>query len=160
MQCLTPSSCSVALLSVLLYREVRNQAGAMGFPRKNLPGMLAAYRLVERQCVSKWPKRFASIVERPEFDTVGADRGSNRFAHFGNRNGVFRDHVEDLSRGSTVPTCHPLHRAQICRGEIIDVHGRPVVATIADDSHTAGLTDHAGKHAENAAAISMHHRRP
>jgi hypothetical protein len=84
------------LLKVLLYREVRNQAGAVGFPRKNSPGMLAAYRLVERQCVSKWPKRFASIVERPKFDAVGADRGPNRFAHFGNGNGIFRDHVEDL----------------------------------------------------------------
>src|SRR5580698_2841305 len=151
MQCLTPSSCSVALLKVLLYREVRNQAGAMGLPPKNSPGMLAAYRLVERQCVSKWPKRFASVVERPQFDAIGADRGPDRFTHFGNGNGIFRDHVEDLSSDSTVPTCRPLHRAQVGRGEIIDVNGRPVVATIADDSHTAGLTDHAGKHAEDAA---------
>src|SRR5471030_593702 len=100
MQCLTPSSCSVVLLKVVLYREVRNQAGAVRFPRKNLPGMLAAYRLVERQCVCKWPKRFTSIVERPKFDALGADRGPNRFAHFGNGNGIFRDHIEDLSRDS------------------------------------------------------------
>ena len=78
----------------------------------------------------------------------------------GNGNGFFSDHVEDLSSDPTVPTCRPLHRAQIGRGEIIDVNGRPVVATIADDSHTARLTDHAGKHAKDAAAVAVHHRRP
>src|SRR5258708_13494191 len=107
MHCLTPSSCSIALLKVLLYREVRNQAGAMGLPRKNFPGMLAAYGLIERQCVSERSKRFASIVERPGFDAIGADRGPNRFTHFGHGNGIFRDHVEDLSRDSTVPTSRP-----------------------------------------------------
>ncbi|MFM0342139.1 hypothetical protein [Paraburkholderia fungorum] len=129
----TPWSCSVALLKVLLCREVRNQTGAVGFPPKNSPGMLAAYGLVERQCVSKWPKQFASIVERPKFDAVDADRAPNRFTHFGNGNGIFRDHVKDLSHDSTFPTGRPLHRAQVGRGEIIDVNDRPVVATIADD---------------------------
>src|SRR5580698_1872338 len=139
MQCLKPSSCSVARLKVLLCGEVRNQAKAMGFPRENSAGMLAAYRLVERQCVSKWPKRFASIVERPKFDAVGADPGPDRFAHFAYGNGIFRDHVEDLSRDSAISACRPLHRAQVGRGEIIDVHGRPVVPAIADDSHTSCL---------------------
>ncbi|MGF6840560.1 hypothetical protein QF001_004427 [Paraburkholderia youngii] len=88
----------------------------MGFPLENSPGMLSAYCLVERQCVSERSKRFASIVERPEFDTIGADRGPNRFTHFGNGNSIFRDHVEDLSRDSTVSGCRLFHRAQISRG--------------------------------------------
>ena len=59
--------------------------------------MLAAYRLVKRQCLSERPKRFASLVERPGFDAVGTHRSPNGFTHLGNGNGVFRDHVGDLS---------------------------------------------------------------
>ncbi len=129
----------------------------MGLPRKNSPRMLAAYCLVERQSVSEQPKRLASIVKRPEFDAIGADRGMNRFTHFGNGNGIFRDHVEDPSRDSTVSACRLLHRAQVSRGEIIDVNSRPAIAAIADDPHSAGLRDHAGKHAEDATAVAVHH---
>ena len=132
----------------------------MGFPRKNSAGMLAAYCLVERQCVSERSKRLARIIERPGFDAIGADRSPNRFTHVGNGNGIFGDHIEDLSRNSTVPACRPLHRAQVSRGEIIDVNSGPVVTTITDDSHTTGLTSHAGKHAEDTATVAVHHRRP
>src|SRR5258708_30193642 len=113
MHCLTPSSGSIALLKVLLYREVRNQAGAMGLPRKNFPGMLAAYGLIERQCVSERSKRFASIVERPGFHAIGADRRPNRFTDFGNGNGIFRAHADHPSRDSTVPTYRPRHPASV-----------------------------------------------